>query len=244
MATINPLVVDLSHWDPADNYSKVRDSGIVGVIYKATDDTSYTDPTYVGQQQAAKAAGLRWGSYHFAHPGNVQGQIDNYLRFAAPDPNEIFCLDWENANDGTMATDEAMQWITGVETALGRPEQCLIYSGNVAKEKLGNSVHEFFGKRRLWLAQYSSTPSVQASWSTYWLWQFTDGQVGPTPHSINGVGPCDINSYQGSAAQLTAEWASGAVRPIPPVPPIVAQTVTITIDAPPGVTVKVIQNQS
>jgi lysozyme len=239
---INPLVVDLSHWDPADNYSKVKASGIVGVIYKATDDTTYNDPTYVGQKQAAKAVGLKWGSYHFAHPGSVQGQIDNYLRFANPEKDELFCLDWETANDGTMAADEAQQWIIGVETALNRPGQCLIYSGNVAKEKLGSDVHEFFGKRRLWLAQYSSTPVVQASWSTYWLWQFTDGQVGPTPHSISGVGPCDINSYAGSASQLAVEWASGAVAPPTPVPPSEVATVTVTINSPPNVRVVVVNN--
>src|SRR5262245_48417011 len=188
--TISPMAVDLSHWDPADNYAKVKNAGIVGVIYKATEDTTYTDPTYLSQKKAALAAGLKWGSYHFAHPGSIQGQIDNYLRFADPQPGELFSLDWENASEGTMSVAEAMQWIAGVETALGRPDECVIYSGNVAKELLGSTANPFFGARRLWLAQYGSTPSWQASWSTYWLWQFTDGQVGPQPHSINGVGPC------------------------------------------------------
>lgn len=236
MTTINPLVVDLSHWDPADNYTKAKNSGIVGVIYKATDDVSYNDPTYKSQKAAAKAAGLLWGSYHFAHPGSVSAQVSNYLRFAAPEPDEIFCLDWENANDGTMSSGEAQAWIEDVENALNRPMQCLIYSGNVAKEQI-NGKSTFFGDRRLWLAQYSTTPSVQASWSTYWLWQYTDGQVGPQPHTIPGIGPCDINSYAGSPEQLTAEWAAGAVQPAP-IPPT-ARIVTITIDAPPDVQVVV-----
>lgn len=241
MTTINPLVVDLSHWDPADNYTKVKNAGIVGVIYKATDDTTYNDPTYKAQKAAAKAAGLRWGSYHFAHPGSVLDQIQNYLTFAAPQADEIFCLDWEAANDGTMSADEAKQWITGVETTLKRPNQCLIYSGNVAKEELGSTHDAFFAQRRLWLAQYSPTPTVQASWQTYWLWQFTDGQVGPAPHTISGVGPCDINSYAGSADQLIAEWATG--RAVAPAPPVVAvSTVTIRVDAPANVKVVVINN--
>lgn len=235
---MNPLVVDLSHWDPAKDYTQVKDAGIVGVIYKATDDTTYTDPTYQGQKQAAKAAGLRWGSYHFAHPGNVDGQIENYVAFAKPEPDEIFCLDWENANDGTMSSLEAKQWIEGVEGKLGRPNECLIYSGNVAKERLGNTAYSFFGARRLWLAQYSMTPTVQVSWTTYWLWQFTDGQVGPTPHSVPGVGPCDISHFAGTKEELWDAWASGTVQPGAPAP--VAQTVTITIDAPPGIKVVVI----
>ena len=96
-AKINPLVIDLSHWDPADDYDAVKEDGIVGVIYKATEGQSYTDPTYVAQQQAAKAAGWLWGAYHFADASNVNGQIDNFMRFASPDPDELFCLDWEDS---------------------------------------------------------------------------------------------------------------------------------------------------
>ncbi len=233
------MAIDLSHWDPAKDYSQVKAAGIVGVIYKATDDISYTDPTYRDQKAAAKAAGLKWGSYHFAHPGSVQGQVSNYLAFAAPEPDEIFCLDWEVANDGTMSATEAQQWITGVEDALGRGTQCVVYSGNVAKEQI-HGVNAFLGKRRLWLAQYSATPSVQLSWPTYWLWQFTDGQVGPTPHSVPGVGPCDISTYKGSAEALAKEWATGVAAIFPPAP--AGQTVTITVQAPPGV--RVVVNQT
>jgi len=81
---INPRVVDLSHWNPANDYDAVKDAGIVGVIYKATEGVSYTDNTYVQQQHAAKAAGLKWGAYHLANGRVVDGQVANFLRFAAP----------------------------------------------------------------------------------------------------------------------------------------------------------------
>src|SRR5215467_13284055 len=97
---IFPMVVDLSHWDPASDYNKVKAAGIRGVIYKATEGTSYTDDTYVQQQHAAKAAGLKWGSYHFADGSSVQQQVDNYMGFACPDPDELFCLDWEDNPSG------------------------------------------------------------------------------------------------------------------------------------------------
>jgi len=219
MAKIYPCVVDLSHWDPADDYNKVRQAGIVGVIYKATQSVNYSDPTYTRQQSAAKAAGLKWGSYHFADGTGWQAQAENYLRFASPDPDELFCLDWEDnpGGHGKMNVDGAQQWITKVETELGRPGQCVIYSGNTAKELLGKTVHDFFGARRLWLCHYTSgTPRWQASWDTYWLWQFTDGEAGPEPHRIPGIGACDINSYdQGPIEQLIAEWATGEAQPEP-----------------------------
>lgn len=242
MMQIYPMVVDLSHWDPADDYEAVKADGIVGVIYKATEGVSYTDPTYVAQQQAAKAAGLKWGSYHFADASPVGKQIDNYMRFACPDPDELFCLDWEDnpTGNGMMPLGDVTTWITEVERALRREGQCVLYSGNTAKEQLGNSVDTFLGSRRLWFAQYGSTPSWQKSWDHYWIWQFTDGEYGPQPHAIDGVGPCDINSYDlGDADRLIAEWATGsAEQPPEPAPGPDESVVNVLINAPPGVVVK------
>ena len=65
-------VREWSHWQRT--VRKLFD-GIVGVIYKATQGTSYTDDTYVNQQHAAKAAGLLWGAYHFAEATNVDQQV-------------------------------------------------------------------------------------------------------------------------------------------------------------------------
>lgn len=248
MATpINAMVIDLSHWDPADNYEAVKGDGIPGVIYKATEGGGYCDDTYVSQQHAAKAAGMLWGAYHFADGSDVKKQADNFLGFAAPDPDELFCLDWEDnpSGNGRMTVEQAEEWIDRVEAALGRPGQCVIYSGNTAKELLGDSVNGFFGARRLWLCQYGSTPSWQKSWDKPWLWQFTDGVYGPEPHAIDGVGPCDINSFDASEEQLRAEWAAGDAawpepRPPRPVPPPL-EAVNVLIGAPPGVIVKVRQ---
>lgn len=239
MPDINPLVVDLSHWDPAYDYEAVVDDGIVGVIYKATEGKSYTDPTYVPQQQAAKGLGLKWGAFHFANSDDVSKQINNFLTYACPDPDELFCLDWEDNGGNVMPLNDAKTWITEVEAALKRPGECVLYSGNTAKEALGDTVDPFFGQRRLWLCHYSETPSWQRSWETYWLWQFTDGIVGSHPHDIEGIGPCDINSYDHGPDRLMAEWASG--RPDQPSGPSMFDVVNVLIGTPPGVQVKIRQ---
>jgi lysozyme len=240
---INPLAVDLSHWDPAYDYEAVRADGIAGVIYKATEGQSYTDDTYVGQQYAAKVAGLKWGSYHFADASNVRGQIDNYLRFAAPDPDELFCLDWEDnpTGNGMMSLADVKTWIDEVERALGRTGECVLYSGNTAKEQLGDDVDGFLGDRRLWLAHYAATPSWQRSWNKPWLWQYTDGEYGPQPHQVDGVGPCDINSYDGAADELIAEWATGVDEGLDPEPDPGRPVVNVLISVPAGVKVMVRQ---
>ena len=245
MTTVNPVVVDLSHWDPASDYGAVGDAGIVGVIYKATEGQSYTDPTYVSQQHAAKLAGLLWGAYHFADGSDVDGQVANFLRFASPDPDELFCLDWEDNGGAKMSRSQAEQWIQGVEDRLGRPNQCVVYGGNTIKEAIPNSPNEFWSARRLWLCQYSDSASWPTEvWPVYWLWQFTDGQYGPGPHSISGVGHCDINSYRnGPPEQLEAEWATGQSEPTPPEPTPTpdAGEVSVVVATTPGVIVKVRQ---
>jgi lysozyme len=241
---INFLVVDLSHYDPCNDYGKLAAAGIIGCIYKSTQGQSYTDPTYKAQRDSALAAGVLWGSYHFGDGSNPQGQVNNYLSFTDPQPDEIICLDFEDNGNNSMSIKQAQEFIDQAEQSLGRQNQAVFYSGNRAKDLLGSKVNAFLGARRLWLAQYGTNPVVQASWDSYWLWQYTDGTSGPSPHTAPGCDPqIDCNSYDGSPEQLAAEWASGAGAPVPPAP-VQPLVVTLTIDAPPGVTVNVIQKVS
>jgi lysozyme len=237
MPQVNPLVVDLSHWDPAYDYDAVANEGIVGVIYKATEGGSYTDPTYVSQQHAAKVAGLMWGAYHFADSSDVGRQVENFLNYACPDPDELFCLDWEDNGGDSMPLEDVKIWIEAVETALCRPGQCVLYGGNTIKENC--NADPFLTKRRLWLCQYGNSVTLPEGWDNYWLWQFTDGVYGPAPHTIDGIGNCDINSYVGSAAQLIDEWATGSSEVVPPEPIPPETVVNIIVAVPEGVKFKV-----
>jgi lysozyme len=238
------MVVDLSHYDSVDDYAAVKEAGIVGVIYKASEGMTYEDSTYASERKRALKAGLKWGAYHFANSGDVQEQVSNFVQTAQIDPESLFVLDFEDDPDGnTMSLEQAQAWIIGVEAQLGRPGQCVLYSGNLIKEGLDGAspaVRKFFGQRRLWLAQYGSSPSWPDCWKSFWLWQYSGDGEGPEPHTIDGIdGDCDCNSYDGTPEQLAAEWARGFVVPTPPSPG--QQIVTITIDAPPGVTVNVVQ---
>lgn len=230
-------VVDLSHYDTVTDYSAVKSSGVVGVIYKATQGTSNQDSTYHRERNKAVAAGLKWGAYHFGDASDVDKQVANFLGYAEIDPGSLFCLDFEDYSSNTMSLEAAREFIEKVEQGLGRPGEMVLYSGNLIKEELGNRADEFFGSRRLWLPQYGSSVVVQCSWDTYWLWQYTGDGQGPSPHTVAGIsGNCDCNYYDGSSEQLVSEWASGTVV----VPPVVSTTVTLTIDAPPNIDIKIV----
>lgn len=228
-ATINRKVLDLSHWNTVTDWDAIEAAGIEGIIYKATQGTSYKDPTYLDSARAALNRGFLWGAYHFLTTTNVASQVDNFLSVVGVDNETLYALDWETEShdDGTQTTPseaQAQEFVERLEQRIGA-NRCVVYSGNVAKEKI-KGADPFWGARRLWLAHYSSSPTCQASWPTYWLWQYSDSpSTGPGPHGCPGVsGDVDVNSWLGTDAELRAQWSGAKVAPAPP-----AEMVTVEI---------------
>ena len=69
-------VIDLSHHNPTPDWAKLKAAGCIGVIHKATEGTSYKDPTLYDRAKDAMAAGLKWSTYHFLRPGSMSAQMD------------------------------------------------------------------------------------------------------------------------------------------------------------------------
>jgi lysozyme len=209
----SPLVIDLSHWDEAHDYAKVKAAGIVGVIYKATQGSSSVDVTYASQRAAAVSNGLLWGAYHFGDGSSVATQVENFLRHADVLAGDLFCLDYEDNPESQMSIGQAGDWTSEVEDALGRQNQLVLYSGNTIKETMRPQDQPFWSSRRLWLAEYGHKATIPAPWAKYWLWQYTDNAT------VAGVGiQIDGSYFDGSAEQLKAEWATGrAISPLPPI---------------------------
>jgi hypothetical protein len=38
------------------------------------------------------------------------------------------------------------------------------------------------------------------------MWQYTNGEVGPEPHSVTGIGNCDRDMFNGQMDGLTKLW--------------------------------------
>src|SRR5262245_65270096 len=93
-------VIDLSHWNTVSSWPAIAASGIVGVIHKVTEGTSYVDDTYRQRRQQALDAGLLWGAYHFANGEDPQVQAAHFLEYAAPDPATLLVLDLEENPSG------------------------------------------------------------------------------------------------------------------------------------------------
>jgi len=211
MASINLHVIDIYHGDKVTSFKDAAKAGIWGVIHKATTGATGSDPQYAKRRKPALDAGLLWGAYHWGTGADVSAQVDNFLKVAKPDDQTLVALDYE---DKKMSLAQAREWLTLIEERLGR--KAVLYSGHLIKDKLGNKNDSFFGAHRLWLAHYNPKPVVQKSWKKYWIWQYTDGtDSNPqlVPKKVPGIpgdakGNLDCDSYDGTKAQLIADWAS------------------------------------
>lgn len=205
----NFTVVDLSHHNATADFVQAKAAGVVGIIHKATQGTGFVDSKFAARAAKAKAAGLLWGAYHFGTGADVSKQVAKFLSVAKPDASTLVALDLEtNTTPGgtSMSLAQAKQFLKAIESALGR--KAVLYGGAYLKEKIAGSNDPYFAQHRLWWAQYGNAPTLPPAWPSYWLWQYSDGHHGPDPHAVPGLGTPDCDTYDGSAAQLAAEWAT------------------------------------
>lgn len=226
-------VIDLSHHNPEPDFAKVKASGVIGVIHKATENTGFTDPKRASRLAKARQAGLCISTYHFLRPGNIEAQMEFYLDTVQPVKGERVCLDYE---DDAMPLSQLEACVTYLWSK--RPDlQITVYSGHTIKEKLGNTRNGILAQTSLWIAQYTeaSSPSwPMQTWPAWSLWQHTDKA------SVPGISqPVDGNKFNGTAENCV-KWF-GPVEEVDPVPPP-AEPVIISIQTPPGLEIAVFIN--
>jgi lysozyme len=214
-------IIDISSFQGNPDFKKVRAAGIIGVIHKATEGVGFHDSAYAVNKKAAKAEGLLWGAYHFGTGSDPEKQAQEFLQVAALGKDELIVLDFEdNKPPGTqMTVASAKLFVNKVFSLTGRRPG--IYSGNTIKAALGNTVDPDLGKCFLWVAQFDTSPNapqIQKTWSKFTFWQYTNGQVGPLPHTVDGIGPCDRDTFNGDEPTLREFWNNGGVVPGAPAP--------------------------
>jgi lysozyme len=207
MAEPLDIVIDISHHNAKPDFVKAKADGIVGVIHKATQGIGGKDPTYEERREQALQAGLLWGAYHFGTGADGSDQADFFLNAVRPKQDTLLVLDFEaNRAGSSMSLPEAQEFVSHVNMAVGRFPG--LYSGNFIKEKLGSGRDPVLAQCFFWLAQYGPVPVVPPNWDTYALWQHTDGAIGPPPRSVNGIGHCDRDRFNGSVSDLRKLWGA------------------------------------
>jgi lysozyme len=211
-SAMTPRVVDISHHNVVKDLKATAAAGVWGVIHKASQGRAYRDPDYAARREAAAAAGMLWGAYHFNTGDDVAAQVANFLRAAKPDNDTLMVLDYEDNRPSQMSINQAIAFLHMVEQKLGR--KAAIYSGNRLKETIGGlspMERDYVLQHRLWLCQYGPKAVLPTGFKTKWLWQYTGDGIGPAPHNVPGIvagnGGIDLNAFDGTRAQLAAAWA-------------------------------------
>jgi lysozyme len=203
---MQPVIIDLSHYNGVVDFNKVKADGIEAVILKATQGTSMTDSKLASNALAARAAGLLIGAYHYGVAGDPEAQAEYFLSAIAQiDTVDTFLavLDFERGTSN-MSLADAKTFLDTVQGKMGVVPT--LYTGEYLKS---------FGKQStllgypLWLSEYGPQAKLPAGFDTWTFWQFTNGVVGPLPHTINGVtGIVDISYFNGTVDELKAFWAA------------------------------------
>jgi GH25 family lysozyme M1 (1,4-beta-N-acetylmuramidase) len=228
-----PFAIDLYQGDnvqdtpgPLGGFARVKAKGIAFLLHKATEGVDMVDRRY----EARRAAWMddkpvtvkdvdgtilqlkpRFAAYHFFHGREPEREAQHFLDVAKLKPGDDAVVDWEEVGRAKFqpSPDAVDAFCKVVESKLGFP--IIVYSGNVAKEQLRGKDARF-AKRRLWLAQYSTTFKTQETWDFPWLWQNNGDALGPGPHNIDGIdGNCDNSTIapQMTIKKLDAQWGLG-----------------------------------
>ena len=208
--------VDVSYWDSAVDWSKVKGSGRGFGIARVSVANS-VDSTFAANWTGMKAQGLVRGAYHFPYwKGDPIKQADmaiDAINAVEPmGPGDLpFILDIEpDTVNGDPAASVivsfSQKFLARVECRTGHKP--MIYTGAYYIDALPfpASINQY----PLWVAHYGATcPNEPKAWSTWQFWQYL-GDKGQVPGIVSGA---DLNVWNGTASSLASFAQQGWSAP-------------------------------
>jgi hypothetical protein len=240
-----PLVIDAYELNKIEWQALLTDRRIAGFIHKASDGLpeSFTckdkhagdsfahcktmwrkyavsKELYQTRRLVARGAGLLWGAYHLARPGNPIDQANHFLDYAQPDPTDLMVIDIEDLGDKFMSLEDAEIFVRHIKLRTGR-YPTLYTNHNVARYIAARSKeYALLSRLPIWYARYR--PEVKdvfpiGSWSNYFLWQFssaTNCSKRRCPYRVPGtLTDIDVNVAGVGLDELKRVWGQGALLP-------------------------------
>ncbi|MEU7473877.1 lysozyme [Streptomyces sp. NPDC044984] len=205
--------IDVSHWQGAINWTSVRNSGIQFAWMKATEGTTYKDPSFNTNYPAAHHAGVIRGAYHFALPNASSGATQaNYFAssgggWSRDNLTLPGVLDIEHNPYGAMcyglSTTQMRGWINDFYTTYKSrtSRDVVIYTTASWWNTCTGNWTGMYGKSPLWVAHWTSaaSPTIPSGFPTWTVWQYT------STGSVSGVsGNVDRDQFNGSRDRLLA----------------------------------------
>lgn len=182
------LGIDVSSYQPADNWTVIRGFGVAKAYCKATEGATWTDPTYFSHMNGARGAGIQPGAYHFWRPNDLPDvQARWFCKQAGWNPEWMRpALDLEVLAPNQTVADALAAinvWLETVSAFVGGP--CRIYTNLSTWRALGNPTN--YSQHDLWIAYpveagNTATPPAIGGWAaggwTGWQYSFTGSVPG------------------------------------------------------------------
>jgi GH25 family lysozyme M1 (1,4-beta-N-acetylmuramidase) len=196
--------VDVSHWQGNLNWTSLFNQGNRFAWVKATEGTTYRDPSFNAQYTGSYNAGMIRGGYHFATPNTSGGaaQADFFVAHGggwSRDGRTLpGVLDIEYNPYGAtcygLSKSAMVSWVRDFlrqyKARTGR-DAAIYTSLSWWSTCTGNST-AFNQTNPLWVPKYASSPgTLPGAWPFYTVWQHTDT-------------PLDQDIFNGSTARLRA----------------------------------------
>lgn len=180
-----PTVYDTSHWERVPDFALVRPRPIL-VITKATEGTSYKDPTMPVYLADLKQDGIRRGVYHFFRKAySATQQADWFVNYIRPHvtSEDILALDFE---EGGETADQLIAFLDRLKPFYPT-NITLLYSRRSLMDSIPmtQAQKDKLRNYHTWIAGYPFSPDLYSEipnfyipdptrWGKPWLWQYTD----------------------------------------------------------------------
>ncbi len=182
------------------DWDAVKSDGQSYAFVKATEGVGFVNNHFVRDANAAAAAGLKVGAYHYARPaGDAKQQAASFASQIALVPTQTLPPVLDIEVDEGLSTAQLEEWIdtfmTEVKTLTGRTPMLYTYK-YFWMGQMGNSTR--FSEYPLWLAAYQDTaPDPVGGWDKLAFWQRSgSGRVAGIETDV------DMNLFNGTEAQL------------------------------------------
>lgn len=192
-----PPAYDLSHWKTVTDWYNIQPHPLL-MGTKATQGTSYKDPTFVDYftNFKTKVQCKRLAYHYFEKTMDPVAQANWFLNFVNPylELNDVLALDFEQ---GGETASQLWAFMNRLDQVRPRNLKMFYSRKNLADPiSMTNAEKEFFKSKPFWTAgyptypeNYTTTPPSyipdQSKWGPVWLWQYTD--QGPVIGITNGA---------------------------------------------------------
>lgn len=203
--------------DPRGFFRMAREHGLGFCVIKATEGdkrqaSALRSPSYHARRDAAMAAGLHVGAYHFAHPdgkardaiGEARKFVGHAGRWAMGDMPPTLDFEDSEGEAGTMTPAARIAWalacLQEIEQLAGVRPMLYTYKDYWAS-KLARTLA--LAGYPLWWAEYNgkTSPSLVTSWP-WVLWQHTGHGRLPWAPGVGSLADWDLDWFNGDALAL------------------------------------------